>query len=142
MNEKEASHLVRLLFALSSARLGSAILIAHDPANLPPIVKAIDHSLLGAELVRSLGTLKLDQQHAASTLFGILSSDGLTTFSKDGTLLAAGQIIALDPNQTAKGGGRSQAVAAASSFGLALKVSEDGPISLFKNGEQLLKIEI
>jgi hypothetical protein len=38
------------------------------------------------------------------------------------------------------GGGRTQAALAASMFGLVLKVSQDGPISLFRQGAEVLKL--
>ena len=64
-----------------------------------------------------------------------MTSDGLTTIGRSGMVLGAGDIINLQSsNKNISGGGRTQAAISASSFGLAVKVSEDGPISIFKDG--------
>jgi hypothetical protein len=72
---------------------------------------------------------------------GILTSDGLTTLDTSATILGAGEIIDLSgPGAGAvTGGGRTHAAVAASRFGLSIKISEDGPISVYADGRELLR---
>jgi hypothetical protein len=65
----------------------------------------------------------------------ILSSDGLTVVNRKGELLDTGVFI--DTSQVSDlvtGGGRTTAATAASHFGRVLKVSEDGPVDLYRDG--------
>lgn len=71
---------------------------------------------------------------------GLLSSDGLTTISRNGEILGCGEIISISGDGGLAGGGRTQAALRASKYGLAIKVSEDGPISFYRRGELLFGI--
>jgi hypothetical protein len=66
----------------------------------------------------------------------------MTTISKAGKVLSSGEIIdiSLAAKNKPAGGGRTHAAVAASFYGLAIKVSEDGPISVFRNGTQIIKL--
>jgi hypothetical protein len=69
----------------------------------------------------------------------LASIDGGIVLDREGRLLAFGAILR-QPNENhptdrvAQGGGRSVAALAASQYGSALKISEDGTISLFEKG--------
>lgn len=129
-----------IVLALSDLRHGSVLLIADDPGRLPDFISSIGDSPVGQSLRSTLvGQSLADvvQSHAA---IGILASDGLTTVSRQGKILSCGQIIKLAPGQGLVGGGRTQAACTASAFGLAIKVSEDGPITVFRGGEQVLRV--
>jgi len=84
---------------------------------------------------RKIGTLKRSGQ-----LSRILSSDGLTVINRKAELLDTGVII--DTSQVSDlvtGGGRTTAANAASHFGRVVKVSEDGPIELYRNGQRVYR---
>jgi len=57
-------------------------------------------------------------------------------------VLNCGEIVHMgeaDPLRQA-GGGRTQAAIAASRYGLVIKISEDGPISFYKDGREQISI--
>jgi len=59
----------------------------------------------------------------------LVSMDGATVLDHRGRILAAGSIVQVPGGST--GGGRLAAARALAQFGCALKVSQDGPITLF-----------
>jgi len=70
----------------------------------------------------------------------ILSSDGLTVINRKGELLDTGVIIDTSKaGDLVTGGGRTTAATAASHYGRVIKVSEDGPIELFHNGQLIYR---
>lgn len=139
--EREA--LLACLLTCSDLRYGALALVAKNPEELPPNVGKIDDSRLSAEVVDINLRKKISQIKQGNSAIGILTSDGSTTISPDGLLLSSGDIIDLGkvPEEHLQGGGRTQAAQAASLFGLAIKVSEDGPISFFKDGRRFLQFE-
>lgn len=74
-----------------------------------------------------------------SYLARLASIDGATVITSSGDLVAYGSII-----QSPQGGGQGARSAAAEALSLqssvALKVSEDGPITVFVNGSKLATI--
>lgn len=135
-----ANVITDLVFAISDLRTGTVILIANHKDDLPSMRGTIDGSKIGAailETVHGKNITALKDDHGA---IGMLTSDGLTVLSKNGDVLICGQIIDLSVATQVSGGGRTQAASAASRFGLCIKVSEDGPISIFKDGIQLIRI--
>ena len=79
---------------------------------------------------------------STGALIGVLTSDGLTSIAKDGRVLQCGEIVGIPAKETTTitGGGRTQAATYASRFGLVIKISEDGPISLYECGKELMTI--
>jgi DNA integrity scanning protein DisA with diadenylate cyclase activity len=75
---------------------------------------------------------------------GVLGSDGLTVVNREGVITSTGQIIDLQLEQSSgtSGGGRTQAALAASRYGVVVKVSQDGPVSLFSAGREMLKYNV
>jgi hypothetical protein len=56
-------------------------------------------------------------------------------------LIGSGEIIGLQAGELSSvGGGRTQAAKATSQFGLVIKVSEDGPISVYSKGTKVLRL--
>ena len=133
--------LLGLFNALSELRHGALVLIPDGPAQ-PTIVGKIDNSAIAASLRVQIQQVSIADLISAHAAIGVLASDGLTTISKTGQLLSCGDILDLGgrPTSAVSGGGRSQAARAASAFGLAIKVSEDGPLSIYKNGTLLVSI--
>jgi len=130
------------IFSLSELRQGTVILIPNNEHERPQISGMIDQSKVGDEVRRTIVNSSVKTLHDSHALIGILSSDGLTTITKSGNIIGCGEIISIqhEASQDHAGGGRSQAALMASTFGLAVKVSEDGPISIFKNGTKIISI--
>lgn len=77
----------------------------------------------------------------SNRILGLLSSDGLTVFNKNGDVIDCGSIIDLSGgNGQVTGGGRTQAASIASNYGISIKISEDGPISVFEKGSCILSL--
>lgn len=136
-----AKMLVDILFTLSELRSGALILLIRGE-KLPETIGKIDTTTLGTALCKSLQGSSFHSLRTNNSIIGLLTSDGMTTFDIKGNLIDCGTIIDLSTaSETARvaGGGRSQAACAASIYGLAIKVSEDGPISIYKNGQKALE---
>ncbi len=133
---------VSIIFSLSELRLGSVILIPDNNKKLPPIIGKIDDSAFGRMLCQSIQSAGIEDLKSTDALLGILASDGLTTISKQGMMLRCGDIIdiAKAAQKNIQGGGRSQAAIAASFYGVSINISQDGPVSFFKNGELLIRV--
>lgn len=143
-NDQIAGAIVSTAMLCSARRKGALMLLMNDDAEGPPVVGAIDPTTAGESLraaVIGQSIVTLAEQGAAP---GIVASDGLTTIARDGAVVSCGSIIDVMSAQTEQhtGGGRTQAAAAASHHGLAVKVSEDGQISLFRNGTRLFTFEL
>ncbi|MFY0529447.1 hypothetical protein ACN28I_41890 [Archangium gephyra] len=136
------STLTSVAYTLSDLRLGAALLIPDDDTRIPKIIGVIDGSDLGKSLRKSFLNRSFQELVSSNSALGILSSDGLTTVSKSGILIGCGDIIDISSSaaKSLAGGGRTQAARAAAEYGLSIKISEDGPISVFKNGEQIIRL--
>jgi hypothetical protein len=139
----EVDDLVAVLLAISNMRRGTLILIPDDENRLPPTAGYIDNSELGRTLYQSLQGQLISTLRTRQAAIGMLTSDGLTTIARSGRVLNCGEIMrvegVVDERQQA-GGGRTQAAVAASRYGLVLKISEDGPISFYKDGREQISI--
>lgn len=140
----EAAALSKAILTCSDLRFGTLCLVAKSFNRVPPVFGKIDQSNLSSEVVRISAGKTISELLARGTALGILSSDGLTTWSTEGTLLSSGDILDLSSSSKgryqAQGGGRTQAALAASEYGLSVKVSEDGPISFFDGGKVILEL--
>jgi hypothetical protein len=134
------------LYRISDSRVGALILIPEDPRNRPPVAGSIDDSALGAALLATFRRRHIRTLENSDALVGTLTSDGLTTLSRSGRILDAGEIVDLSAGAAAiresrvPGGGRTAAGRIASGYGLAIKVSQDGPITVFRDGEELITL--
>lgn len=139
IESQTCERLVRLVFCLSVMRTGSLILIPNS-SHRPKYISAIDSSEVQAKIFATIRGMEVSEFIDGAGLFGLFGSDGLIVISKDGVIEDAGKIVALEelPDKIS-GGGRTQAAIACSRYGLAIKVSEDGPISFFKDTRLLLK---
>jgi hypothetical protein len=131
------------VYALSKNRNGTVILIySQGPRKLGALKKGsvggddpVGRLLIGRVKGRSVKDLK-----QAGILLRILSSDGLTVFSKGGKLMEVGFIIDTShAREVVTGGGRTTAASAASFFGKVIKVSQDGPIELYQDGRPIYR---
>lgn len=69
----------------------------------------------------------------------LLELDGAMVFSKSGVIHVIGTIIKLEGSDSS-GGGRTAAAMQLSEFGLAIKVSQDGYIQLFRERQCILDV--
>ncbi|MCG6157384.1 hypothetical protein [Rubinisphaera margarita] len=138
--EELLQSLIPTLFAVSDMRKGTVVLIPDDDAALPPEAGRIDDSPLGQQLADNVNQTNFTILARRNAAIGLLTSDGLTVVSREGKVLRCGSIIAMDAYEVSflSGGGRTHAARAASRYGYVIKVSEDGPVSLYRNGECLL----
>lgn len=122
-------------------RFGALVLIANDEQKRPTPAGDIGNFGISSVLKQLSCGKSFDALVRSNEALGILTSDGLTTMSRSGIVLGAGEIIDLQTGggEQISGGGRTQAAISASRFGLAIKVSEDGPITLFRDGILQLK---
>jgi len=142
IEKRSIDSLIWTIYALSKARHGTVVLIAKDSTDLDALRKgsvggrdSLSRALIDHVRGRKIGTLKRSGQ-----LSRILSSDGLTVINRKAELLDTGVII--DTSQVSDlvtGGGRTTAANAASHFGRVVKVSEDGPIELYRNGQRVYR---
>jgi hypothetical protein len=136
LDEISAEGLTSCLLAISDMRFGALVLIASDKDKLPVAAGDIGNVGISSVLKQMARGKNFNDVVKSNEALGILTSDGLTTISRSGTILGAGEIIDLQAGSSGQisGGGRTQAAVSASRFGLAIKVSEDGPITIFKDG--------
>lgn len=131
------------IYALSKSRLGAVILIHGEGGRRLSALKKgsvggedpIGRLLIGRVKGQGIGELK-----QAGALLRILSADGMTVFSRKGRLLDTGFIIDTSHvREVVTGGGRTTAATAASYFGKVVKVSQDGPIELYQDGQMVYR---
>ncbi len=67
----------------------------------------------------------------------LCSVDGALLLRGDGSVIDAGLILNLPPDASPEEGARTAAAKAASKYGLAVKVSADGPVTVYKEGQKL-----
>lgn len=140
LEKRSIDYLVWAVYALSKARHGTVVLIANDDTDLDQLRKGsvggrdpVSRALVEHVRGKKIGTLK-----RTGELIRILSSDGLTVINRKGELLDTGVIIDTSQvNDLVTGGGRTTAATAASHFGRVVKVSEDGPVELFRDGRRV-----
>lgn len=143
LGNEVAGALADLLFTLSDMKLGTLVLVSDEDVAAMRAVGRIDHSLVAEMLAEQFAGRTLVQMMRDGSALGVLSSDGLTALSTSGTITATGLIIDLarTDHPVTAGGGRTQAARAASTMGLVLKVSADGPVSAFRDGKEVLRYE-
>jgi hypothetical protein len=103
----------------------------------PIVALGVDLELRDFILEQYRGKKIADIGH--NILFQLASVDGALILNKPGVLLGFGVVLQLKrPESRIKGeGAGARAAKLASEYGVAIKVSQDGPISLFKDGEQV-----
>jgi len=130
-----AAAVVRVALALSLLRLGTLILVRAEGKDRPKGGR-IDVSPIGERLRAALKNRNMADLVAAGGGLNVFASDGITVINKEGKIEDTGCIVRnanMDPHQA--GGARTAAARAASKFGLVVKVSADGPISIFEGGK-------
>ena len=142
LEKRATDHLIWTIYALSKARHGTVVLVADENTDLDHLRKGSvgGRDPLSRALIRHVRGTKIGALKRSGELSRILSSDGLTVINRKGELLDTGVIIDTSKvKDLVTGGGRTTAATAASHFGRVLKVSEDGPIELYSNGQSLYR---
>jgi len=142
LEKRSIEHLAWSVYALSKARHGTVVLVADDMTDLEVLRKGSvgGRDPLSRALVRHVRGTKIGALKRSGELSRILSSDGLTVINRKGELLDTGVIIDTSRvSELVTGGGRTTAATAASHFGSVIKVSEDGPLELFRDGRSIYR---
>lgn len=127
-----AEVVVNLIRKLSNDHVGALICITDNPEQLS---KNSSPGLCEKFGGKSLFHLEQTNLAALSSLCGV---DGATIINQDGEVVNAGVILGITQGTPAPGqGARSAAALFASQFGLAIKVSHDGPIAVYENGKSV-----
>ena len=143
IDEESIDELLWTVYALSKLRHGTVILIYNGGRRQLTALKK--GSVGGADpigrlLISRVKGRKVTNLKQADALLRILSSDGMTVFSRSGKLLETGFIIDTSHARgMITGGGRTTAASAASHFGKVIKVSQDGPIELYQEGRKIYR---
>ncbi len=126
-----AAHvLVKVIVHLSNTKQGALFVII---SNRNQLLNNISRGLKQQFTGRHLFDLESVNRDAIAHLAAI---DGCTVIDCDGHVLNAGVILDIPQDYTSSGeGARTAAAMFASTFGLAVKVSHDGPITVFENGK-------
>jgi hypothetical protein len=128
---------------VSFARTGGclAVVLKGEEDTFPKLVKEQDRiddaKSFKARLFKMAGSRpfqELDRRLRQE----LLALDGAVILDRDGQILAAGAIVKVEGGS--EGGGRLAAAKGLSSLGLGIKISEDGPIDIFKKGTRVLEI--
>jgi hypothetical protein len=142
LDKRSIDHLVWSIYALSKARHGTVVLVADEQTDLDSLRMGSvgGRDPLSRALIRHVRGAKIGKLKRSGELSRILSSDGLTVINRKGELLDTGVIIDTSKvTDLVTGGGRTTAATAASRFGRVIKVSEDGPVELFRDGRSVYR---
>lgn len=138
--------LIQLIISLSASDQG-AIILLYDEATSWDIAqnKIISRHIDPIEgIAKQLRKHRLNKPMSELNKLGILASmlatDGMTVLSPFGIVLDCSALISLTGDKKGQGGGRAAAAKEASRYGIAIKISEDGPIQIYKGKD--LHIEI
>ncbi|MGQ0617801.1 MAG: diadenylate cyclase [Acidimicrobiia bacterium] len=141
-----AEILVRAAFIISSQRHGAILAIVEDPDSLAPIVSAKDRYDLrnaldpdGMQAETRLHHLIDAEDLDAQTLARLAALDGATILDRDGHLLAYGAIVTSSDSQH-EGARTAAAKTLSHTAEIVLKISADGDITVFRDGEALAKL--
>jgi len=151
-NQDLAKLLLQVALDLADSRHGGLFAILDDAAAVGRLVSPADllandeRESPGAQCADSKRSLyyllngKRSTELKPAVLRTLAAIDGGIVFDREGRLLAFGAILRhpgdtqAAPDRVRQGGGRSVAALAASHYGRALKISEDGAISFFEKG--------
>lgn len=142
LDKRTIEHLVWAIYSLSKSRHGTVVLVADDDTDLDVLRKGSvgGRDPLSRALIRHVRGKKVGVLKRSGQLSRILSSDGMTVINRCGELVDTGVIV--DTSRVTNlvtGGGRTTAATSASHYGCVIKVSEDGPVELYKAGKSLYR---
>lgn len=132
--KEAAARLAELLVVLSSRRLGALISVCRDPSQLMQEASPGLRREFGAELALPITDVSVE------FLTRVAAVDGATLLNSRGELVNAGVILKVPAEHTAAGeGARTAAASYAGTKGLAIKVSHDGPVTVYIGSHVVLR---
>lgn len=154
ISREQAEAVYQAVVDVSYSRGGACIGIINDSDLSPELHEMIGAGLLSSEdlsgkllALKSLISVAEGDEMRQKSFYELdralrrelLELDGAMVLSSDGTIHVIGTIIKLDGSGS-DGGGRTAAAKQLSQYGLAIKVSQDGYVQLFKNRAPVLEI--
>ncbi|MDC0683394.1 hypothetical protein [Sorangium atrum] len=145
---------LRLALDLSFQRVGALIVILDRHEDLNSLVPDnADPHRPSRALRESIVGLSIVDWTARQVIAGVASVDGATVLSRNGQVLDAAAMVARPSREALQAvvgadvgrtfeGARSTAAWNASIFGTSLKISEDGPITIYRHGKRILHLGI
>jgi hypothetical protein len=129
LSEENSRRLSEMLVEMSALKIGASILITEKAG---PLIDSSRKGVVREFKESSLGNIATVNRQWFLKMAGI---DGCTIIGSDGGILNAGVILTL-PERFTKGeeGARSAATRYGSTFGLGIKVSADGPMTVYEKG--------
>ena len=133
-------YLGMLSFSLRNQRRGGLLVIA----NRNDLAKMVSRKTLKKESTESFCQKMLSEKPLpdlpVSMLCNAIALDGATLIDPGGVLIGYGAILSTGRVQSKGEGARTKAAKYASRYGLAIKVSEDGPISMYKKSRLIYQV--
>ena len=151
-DQKLAERLFAVALNLAENRRGGLFVLLDEPESARRLVAPLDlleKELLETDLSEASHKAQvhylLRRKHVLELEMSVLQSiarvDGGIVMDREGRLLAFGAILRhTGASWAAQDGGRTTAAVQASRFGLAIKISEDGLVSFYRNGSQVWEI--
>ena len=137
----------RAALDVSFRRSGGMFIVLRNRANLPLVVRAgdrIDHPRrepLSKQFDEALPAKRI-QDLPRTLIIELAALDGAIVLNNHGELLAYGAV--LEPRRRGRidvaEGSRTKAAIGASNYGLVVKVSSDGDITVYARGTELIKV--
>jgi hypothetical protein len=137
----------RAALDVSFRRSGGMFVIVRNRNNLSEVVRApdqignTDRAALSKEFDSALPKKRI-QQFPRTLIVELAALDGAIVLSNQGEFLAYGAV--LEPKRRgrvdAEEGSRTKAAIGASNYGLAIKVSSDGDITVYVKGREFIRI--
>jgi hypothetical protein len=138
-NLDTAKLLCEIVVGIAAIRHGALILLSDHTSEEIGIIRRIDDTEIGKMLRKSLLTLHILEAYRSGVFVAAVTSDGMTIIDSTGVVRDSGALVDLAGAKAPGGGGRTAAAQSASRHGLVIKISEDGPMQLWRYGELLMQ---
>jgi hypothetical protein len=140
VSKNSVVHLAKMCLDLSFERVGALLCIISE-SDLDKLVSdQNEKDKVNKPLREALVGLSICTWRERQLVTAAAATDGATILSPDGKILDIACMIADDENSSSFAGARSRAASSASRFGLAIKVSEDGPITVLCNRKTIFEL--
>ena len=131
--EEVAAVLSDVVVEMSSLRRGGLFAITLDPASV------LGSRAKGLRNILASDPLSQVSEREFLPILRLASLDGCTVIDAAGAVRNAGLIIDIPADYATAGeGARTAAASSVSSHGMAVKISQDGPISVYEAGKPVL----
>jgi hypothetical protein len=139
------SPLLRAAIDLSFERKGALFVVMRDPSEITRMVADHGQPRRASAILRdTLAGIDLGDRGRRQMVLAAAATDGAVVLGPDGRVLDVACMIAGDEREHDSDGtlvgARSLAARRASRFGVAVKVSSDGPITVYAGGRKLAQV--